>query len=85
MACSGSHFPILIHKDIKEDHERCIAFSWNPNGLFIQAKDKSCQKMTMADDLMSNQKLIISLNLRKKNQVGTRIVDDFLVIGQSVY
>jgi len=43
MACSGGHFPVPIHKDTREDHKRCIIFSWNRNGLFVWAKDKSCQ------------------------------------------
>ncbi len=41
--------------------------------------------MTMVDDFLLNQNLIISLNLWKKNQVETRMVDDFVVIGQGVY
>jgi hypothetical protein len=40
MACLGGHFPILISKNTREDHERCIAFSWNPNGFFLQTMDK---------------------------------------------
>jgi hypothetical protein len=43
MACLGSHFLIFICEDTKEDHERCIAFLWNPKGLFVQTKDNSCQ------------------------------------------
>jgi hypothetical protein len=35
--------------------------------------------MTVVDDLLLNQNLIISLDLQKKNQVETRMVDDFLV------
>jgi hypothetical protein len=35
MACLGDHFLVFIGEDTKEDHERCIAFSWNPNGLFV--------------------------------------------------
>ncbi len=43
MACLGGHFLIFICKDTKEDCERCIAFLWNPNGLFVRTKDNSCQ------------------------------------------
>jgi hypothetical protein len=43
MACSKSQFPILIHKDTKEDHEKNIAFSWNPNALPNGAISKSHQ------------------------------------------
>jgi len=41
MASSGGHFAILIHEDTEEDHERYITFLWNPNGLFVRAKDNS--------------------------------------------
>ncbi len=43
MACSGGHVLVLIHDNTKEDHERCIAFLWNPNGLFVRTKNKSCK------------------------------------------
>jgi hypothetical protein len=43
MACLIGHLLVLIHEDIRENHKRCIAFLWNPNGLFVQAKDKSRQ------------------------------------------
>jgi hypothetical protein len=39
--CSGAHFPIRIREDTKKDHERCITFLWNPNGLFVQTRDNS--------------------------------------------
>jgi hypothetical protein len=40
MACSKGHFLVIIHKDTKEDRERNIAFSWNPDLLLDGAKDK---------------------------------------------
>ncbi len=43
MACLGGHFPILIHKDTREDHERNIGFSWNPNLFLNGGEDKLCQ------------------------------------------
>ncbi len=43
MVRSKSHFPILIPKDTKEDHERNITFSWNLDLLPNGAKDKSRQ------------------------------------------
>jgi hypothetical protein len=53
MACLKGHFPILIEKDTKEDHERCITFLWNPNVLFVQPKTNLIE-MTMVDDLLAN-------------------------------
>jgi hypothetical protein len=43
MACSGSHFPILIHKDTKDDHERSITYSWILDALPNGAISKSHQ------------------------------------------
>jgi hypothetical protein len=41
MACSRSHFPIFIHKDTEEDHERSITYLWNldalPNGTISKS------------------------------------------------
>jgi hypothetical protein len=41
MACLGGHFLVFISEDTKKDHERYITFLWNPNGLFVQIRDKS--------------------------------------------
>jgi hypothetical protein len=41
MACLGGHFLILIYEDTKEDHEKNIVFSWNPDLLPDGAKEKS--------------------------------------------
>jgi len=43
MACCGSHFPILIHKDTKDDHERSITYSWILDALPNGAISKSHQ------------------------------------------
>ncbi len=37
-------------------------------------------EMIVDDDLLENQNLMFSLKLQKKNQIETRMVNDFLVI-----
>jgi len=37
-AISRGHSPIFIHEDIREDHERNIAFSWIPMFSMIEPK-----------------------------------------------
>jgi len=43
MACSGGHFLVVIREDMKENHEKNITFSWNPNLFPDGAEEKSCQ------------------------------------------
>jgi hypothetical protein len=43
MACSGGHFLVVIREDMKENHEKNITFSWNPNIFHDGAEEKSCQ------------------------------------------
>ncbi len=38
-------------------------------------------KMTMVDNFLKNQNLMLSLNLQKKNQIEKKMGDNFLVIG----
>jgi len=42
-------------------------------------------KMAVVNNLVSNQNLMFSLNLRKINQDEMKMVDDFLMRSQGVY
>ncbi len=41
-------------------------------------------KMTMVDNFLKNQILMLSLNLQKKNPIEKKMGDDFIVTGQGV-
>ncbi len=84
MACSGGHFPIIIHKDTKEDHERNITFSWNPDLLPMEEKT-NCVEMAVVNDYMANGISMFSLMGPKTIPAKMRMVDDYQVKGQGIY
>jgi hypothetical protein len=84
MACLGGHFPVLICEDTRKDHEKCIAFSWKPNGIFVWTKDKSHWDDNGWPPL-DKLKHDVFPKPPKEKLTKTRVVDNFLVIGQAVY
>ncbi len=77
MACSGGHFPIFICEDTKEDHKKCIAFLWNPNGLLIRTRNNSYwddNGQRPPSELKPN----VLPKTPKENQVEMKMGDKFL-------
>ncbi len=52
--------------------------------VFLFEPETIPTKMTMVDNFLKNQNLMLSLNLQKKNQIEKKMGDDFLVTGQGV-
>jgi hypothetical protein len=53
--------------------------------VFLFEPKTNLAEMIVVDDLLANRNLMFSLKLQKRNWAKTRMVDDFLVIGQGVY
>jgi hypothetical protein len=83
MVCFGGHFPVFIHKDTREDHER-ITFSWNPN-LLPNGPKTNCAKMVVVNDFVTNGILMFFLMEPKTIPTEMKMPNDFQVKGQGVY
>jgi hypothetical protein len=83
MACAGSHFPVIIHEDTKDDNERNITFSWNLNLLPDEEKTNRIE-MVVEDDFVANGIPRFSLMEPKTIPGKMRMVNNYQVKGQGI-
>jgi hypothetical protein len=79
----GGHFPVIIHKDTKEDHERNITFSWNLNVLPSEEKTNRT-KMVVVNNFVANGIPMFSLMEPKTIPSKMKMVDNYQVKGQGI-
>jgi hypothetical protein len=84
MVCSKGHFPIFIHKDTKEDHEKKSPFHGIPISSLMEPKTNHAE-MVVVNNFVMNGILMFSLMEPKTILTKMKMADDFQVKGQGVY
>ncbi len=84
MACSRGHFLVIIHKDIREDHEKKSFFHRILIYSLMELKT-NCTEMAMVNNFVVNGISMFSLMEPKTSWAEMRMDDDFQMKGQGVY